>query len=176
MRCVCACAFVVRGYARSCFCADCLSCPPRTKKIFSLFFFFFFSRLKFLHLFLPFLLSKRKPLSPRSFSSLFLCRVRPSWRPMTASHLTKEEKKASGCTFFLSSSSSCSSSSSHIHRLDIYTHTHVYIQTHTHTLYIRINNGIRNDQLFVDAVRRVVGLLFFLEKKFDDQQPIIRCF
>jgi len=60
--------------------------------------------------------------------------------------------------------------------LDIYTHTHVYIQTHTHTLYIHINNGIRNDQLFVDAVRRVVGLLFFLEKKFDDQQPIIRCF
>ena len=87
----------------------------------------------------------------------------------------ERRKKASGCTFFLSSF--------FFFVFLIYsslgytdTHTYIYIQTHTLTLYIHINNGIRNDQLFVDAVRRVVGLLFFLEKKFHDQQPIIRCF
>jgi hypothetical protein len=142
-------------------------------KFFSLF--FFFSRLKFLHLFLAFSLAHSFFL-PFSllFLSSFLC-LRPSWRPICPSFIRKEEKKRPGCTFFLSSSFFF------FFFFFIYSslgYTHVYIQTHTHTryIYIHINNGIRNDQLFVDAVWRVVGLLFFLEKKFDDQQPIIRCF
>jgi hypothetical protein len=124
-------------------------------------------------------LSKRKPLSPRSFSSPFFA----SSETFVASHdgvPSHERRKKSVRVhlfsiffFFLFFFFLTYSSLGYTHtRTYIYTHTH----THTHALYIHINNGIRNDQLFVDAVRRVVGLLFFLEKKFDDQQPIIRCF
>jgi hypothetical protein len=108
--------------------------PHEREKFFC--FFFLFRGSNFSISSSSFFLSKRKPLSPRSFSSPFFA----SSETFVASHdgapsQTKEEKKASGCTFFLSSSSSCSSSSSHIHRLDIHTHARIYTNTHTHVIY-----------------------------------------
>ena len=171
MRCVrvFVCALLWCADTHSRFCADyCFDeLPPEEKKIFSLFFFLFAAQIS------PSLPSfSRVPFPP--FSLLSSLRVETlSWRPICPSF---GKKKKSVRVHLFSIFFLLLLVLPHIFIAWIYTHTHTYIYKHTHTLHIHINNGIRNDQLFVDAVWRVVGLLFFLEKKFDDQQPIIRCF